>query len=57
MPVGQLLALAPAGPDHQRLGGGDLVCVGVGGGDPMGVEHAVEYRRRRPRLALGVGSP
>ena len=42
-PVGDLLALAPSGPDHERLGGGDLVDVGVGRGDAVGVQHAVEH--------------
>ena len=37
-PVGDLLALAPAGPDHERLGGGDLVDVGIGRGDAVRVE-------------------
>ena len=54
LPVGHLLALAPAGPDDERLLGRDLVRVGIRRGDAMRVQHAVEHGCRAADLALAV---
>ncbi len=54
VPVGDLLALAPAGSDRERAGRRGLVDVGVGGGDAVGVQHPPQHIRRGARLALGV---
>ena len=52
--VGHALALAEAGPEDERLGGGHLVDVGVGRGDAVCVQDPVEHRHGRLDLALGV---
>ena len=52
--VGDLLAFAPTRSGRQRLRGGELAHVGVGGGDAVGEQQAVEGCRGRVRLALGV---